>query len=92
MKEEEVYCVVHGRVQMVMYRDFVQRKARELALTGYVRNLPDHTVEVIAQGPRGNLEKLITLLHKGPLLAHVSGVDVEWREPKKRYASFDIVF
>ena len=89
---EEVYCQVHGRVQMVMFRDFVQRHARHLALTGHVRNTSDFTVEVVAQGPRDILEKLVMYLNKGPLLARVSHVDVEWRKAREHYSSFDIVF
>jgi len=77
---------------MVMYRDFVRRKANKLALVGYVKNMPDFTVEVVAQGSRDTLEKLLTLLHKGSFLAKVSKVDVEWREAKRQYTSFDIVF
>ena len=86
----DVRCVVHGRVQMVMFRDFVQRKARTLALVGYVRNQPDGTVEVVAQGHRDSLEKLVAHLHKGPLLAHVTHVDVDWREPTEKFDSFNI--
>jgi len=89
---DEVHCRVHGRVQMVLFRDFVQRHARHLALTGYARNMPDFTVEVVAQGYRDNLEKLIARLHKGPFLAHVTRVDVTWREPTEQFSSFDIVF
>ena len=92
MEIQEIYCRVHGRVQMVMFRDFVQRKARHLVLTGFVRNTPDFTVEVVAQGHRDNLEKLLTYLHKGPFLAHVTHVDVEWRKPTELFDSFDIVF
>ena len=89
---EEISCRIHGRVQMVMYRDFVQRKAHALALVGYGRTMPDSTVEVVSQGTRDSLEKLVANLRKGSLLARVSKVDVEWRTPKNRYESFDIVF
>ena len=75
-----------------MFRDFVRRKARNLDLIGYVRNKPDSTVEVIAQGSRDNLEKLIAHMHRGSLLAHVDRVEVEWREPQSHFDSFDIVF
>lgn len=92
MEVEEIRCIVSGKVQGVMYRDFVARHARHLALTGYVKNTPDFTVEVVAQGHDDKLEKLIERLHKGPFLARVSKVDVEWREPSGTYRSFDIVF
>ena len=88
----EFRAIVSGRVQMVMFRDFVQRHARHLALTGYVRNTPDFTVEVVAQGYPDKLEKLIEYLHKGTFLARVSSVDVEWRKPAEKFDSFDIVF
>ena len=75
-----------------MFRDFVCRHARRLSLKGYVRNMPDSTLEVVAQGNRDNLEKLIACLNKGPFLARVTSVDVEWQEPIGTHDSFEIVF
>ncbi|MEK7509921.1 MAG: acylphosphatase [Patescibacteria group bacterium] len=88
----EFRAIVSGRVQMVMYRDFVTRKARRLALTGFVRNLTNGTVEVVAQGYEDNLQKLIEYLHKGPFLAKVAHVQIEWRDPQKHFDSFGIVY
>jgi acylphosphatase len=85
-------AVVSGRVQMVMYRDFAQRKASGLGITGEVRNLPDGTVEVIAEGGKAVLEKYVGLLKKGPMLARVDRVVVEWREPTGEFTSFSIVY
>ncbi|OGG79769.1 hypothetical protein A3A39_04495 [Candidatus Kaiserbacteria bacterium RIFCSPLOWO2_01_FULL_54_13] len=92
MEIEEIRCVVRGKVQGVFYRDFVAKHARHLALTGYVRNAPNFTVEVVAQGYRDSLEKFLTHIRKGPFLARVSDVDVEWREPTEQYESFNVVF
>ena len=92
MEIEEVRCIVSGKVQGVFYRDFVAKHARHLALAGYVRNAPDFKVEVVAQGYKDKLEKLIELLRKGPFLARVSKVDVEWRKPTEKFGSFDVVF
>ena len=89
---EEIYCRVDGRVQMVMFRDFAQRKARGLGLVGYVHNRSDGTVEVLAQGDTEDLKEFIVYLQKGPLLARVDGVEVEWRKPEKEFSSFEIVF
>jgi acylphosphatase len=83
---------VKGRVQGVTYRNFVAKHARHFALVGYVRNKPDFTVEVVAQGFSDNLEKLIGYLHKGPFGSHVSSVDVEWREPADGFSAFEIVY
>ena len=76
---------------MVMFRDFACRKARKVGAMGFVRNLPDGTVEAIAQGSKENLEKLIEYLHKGSMLSHVEHVAVEWRMPQKTFDSFELV-
>jgi acylphosphatase len=87
---EEFRAIVSGRVQMVMFRDFTTRKARKVGVTGFVRNMQDGTVEVVAQGTKENLEKLITQLHEGPMFAKVTSVAVEWRKVVQRYPSFEI--
>jgi acylphosphatase len=92
MKREEIHCVVSGKVQGVLYRDFVRRHARHLALVGFVRNLPDFKVEIVAQGHAENLEKVLEYIHRGPFLARVSHVEVEWREPTAVFKSFEVVF
>jgi acylphosphatase len=89
---EELHAIVSGRVQMVMFRDFTTRKARKVGVTGFVRNLPNGTVEVVAQGERGKLERLIEYLHKGSILSRVESVVVEWRSPEKAFDSFELVY
>ena len=88
----ELHTIVSGRVQMVMYRDFVKRGARSLGLTGWVKNLSDGTVEVLAQGEKEKLEQLIERMKKGSVLSKVGDVRIEWREPSARFDRFDIVF
>ncbi len=89
---KEIKAIVSGKVQMVMFRDFVQRHARILGLRGTVENLDDGTVEVIAQGSEAKLEKLLEHLHKGPFLARVVRVETEWREPSSKFDSFSIIY
>lgn len=88
----EIYCIVTGKVQRVMYRDFVQRKARSLGLVGEVENMPDWSVRVAAQGTKENLEKFIEDLHRGSFVAQISHVDVVWREPSMEFGSFNIKY
>lgn len=83
-------AIVNGRVQLVMYRDFVQRKASALGITGEVRNLTDGEVEVLAEGERSKLEKLIEVLKQGPMLARVDSVAIEWQEPTGSFSGFSI--
>jgi acylphosphatase len=84
--------IVHGRVQLVMYRDFVQRKASALGLTGEVKNLSDGTVRVIAEGEQAKLEKLLAKLHEGSILSRVDGVDASWGTAEGNYTKFKIAY
>ena len=92
----QLHCIITGRVQGVMFRDFVQRKARSLNIGGTVENQSDGSVEVVAQGEEKNLYKLLELLHKGPILTrirnHVDSIRAEWSEPKKNFNDFKIIY
>jgi len=89
---KQITCTITGRVQMVMYRDFAQRKARKLGIVGMVQNMPDGSVSVVAQGEEEALKKYLAYLKKGSLLAHVDTVAVAWREPSKIFSHFVIVY
>ncbi|OGG50952.1 hypothetical protein A2763_02880 [Candidatus Kaiserbacteria bacterium RIFCSPHIGHO2_01_FULL_54_36] len=89
---EEILCIVSGKVQGVFYRDFIASHARDLALTGYVRNMSDSSVEIVAQGSRADLEKFLEHARRGPFLARVSNIEVEWQEPTGPYKAFEVVF
>jgi acylphosphatase len=79
-------------VQMVGYRAYVHKHARSLAVTGCVFNRTDGSVEVVAQGYKDRLLALLEFIRKGPFLAKVSDVTVEWREPEKQYEGFEIAY
>jgi len=86
-----VRVIVYGFVQGVFFRDFTSRRARELGLTGYVRNRRDiEAVEVQAEGERKQLEKLIDYLEVGPPSARVTRVVTEWSEYTGSYSGFGI--
>ena len=87
----EMYCVVNGKVQRVAYRAYVQDAATELALTGWIKNIPDGTVELVAQGSPDVLKDFVEYLHEGSLLANVDAVAVDWRTPKIVYDDFSIL-
>jgi acylphosphatase len=74
--------VVHGRVQGVFYRDTCRREALAAGLAGWVRNLPDGTVEAAFEGPAEAVERLVTWTRTGPRHAHVENVDVYAEEPR----------
>lgn len=83
-------AVVYGLVQGIFFRAFVSRRARELELTGYVRNLPERMVEVQAEGERDKLEKLIVSLQAGPPGAKVEKVITVWSKYTGDYTGFSV--
>ena len=84
-----VRVTVYGYVQGVFFRAFVSRRATELDLTGYVRNLPGgKAVEVSAEGERRQLEELIGYLEVGPAAAKVEKVVTNWSEYTGSYSGF----
>jgi acylphosphatase len=86
----QLHAVVHGRVQGVGFRDATQRRAIELGLTGWVRNLPERAVETVAEGERAALEQFLAWLRRGPQAAHVEQVDHEWLSATGRFQDFHI--
>lgn len=89
-QREELTAVVVGRVQGVGFRYFVVEKARLLNLHGYVRNDSNGDVEVVAQGFRPTLEKLLLLLREGPPAAQIHDIHYTWGEPTEHFSSFHI--
>lgn len=89
---ERLHAVVHGRVQGVGFRDSTQQEAVDLQLTGWVRNQSDGTVHVVAEGEREQLDLLVAFLGRGPSVARVDSVDLDWQEATGEFARFDIRF
>ncbi|WP_285905343.1 acylphosphatase [Pseudodesulfovibrio pelocollis] len=87
---KEARCIIHGKVQGVWFRAWTADMARELGITGWVRNLPDGGVEALAQGEKAILERFIERLHDGPPLARVTQVDIDWREPGDSWDRFSV--
>jgi acylphosphatase len=85
-----IKMVVSGRVQGVYFRMFTQKKAKQLAIKGCVRNLDDGRVEIIAEADSDNIEKLIQWSHKGPITARVDQVDLFELEIDEAFTSFEI--
>jgi len=83
-------AIIHGRVQGVNFRYYTRQIARSLGLVGYVQNLADGTVQVVAQGEQNALRQLLSWLHKGPSWARVTRVNVTWLQPTRGEKSFEI--
>ena len=88
-----IKATVHGRVQGVFFRVSTRKVARELELSGTVRNLPGwREVEVHAEGKKAQIEKLIEFLSTGPPGAKVEKVDIEWLEFADEYTGFNVIY
>ncbi len=87
---QELLAMARGRVQGVGYRYFVVEHAQMLGLRGYARNRRDDSVEVVAQGSRFALERLLALLRQGPPAADVSQIETTWRESTEHFSGFHV--
>lgn len=88
----EINAFVSGFVQGTGFRHFVMQRAKGIGLKGFVRNCPDGTVEVVAQGPREKLELLLEELKKGPSFGRVEKIRVEWQKETKGFDGFGVEF
>ena len=86
----QLHAVVRGWVQGVGFRDFTQRKAKSLGLSGWVRNTPGGEVEVLAEGSRDALEALAETLAEAFPGASVSAVELTWGAAKGGLAGFEV--
>ena len=84
-----VGLIASGKVQGVFFRKNTRRKAVELGLTGFVRNLDDGTVEVIAQGDEEKVNELVEFIKKGPGSAKVINVKLIKKNAEK-FINFEI--
>src|SRR2546421_12975171 len=88
--KEELHAVVHGRVQGVGFRYFVVERALAIGLRGFALNSNSGDVEVVAQGPRPTLERLLSLIRQGPSSAHVTEEKTTWRQPTWHFRGFHV--
>jgi len=87
---ERVVVHVSGRVQGVGYRFFARSEARRHDLVGWVRNDPDGSVSVVAEGPRGGLESFVNSLREGPPGSRVRDISISWEPPDERFTDFRV--
>ena len=85
-----VHLLVEGHVQGVGFRFYVQDKAAAFDLTGWVRNLHDDRVEIMAEGERAKLDEFINQVQRGPRNALITDLQLEWMPPAGNYRRFII--
>ena len=89
-RKMQLFVIITGRVQGVGFRNFTQLNAKQLGINGYAKNLPNGTVEVVAEGDKTQLDALIALLKKGPRYARVDSLEIDERPFTGEYETFGI--
>lgn len=87
---KRVHVIVRGRVQGVYFRASARDRARQLGLSGWIRNCADGSVEILAEGDKARLEQFVVWCHGGPPGAVVTDLDVEWQEASGEFTGFVI--
>jgi len=90
--DKQAQIIVKGKVQRVFFRDFTQKNATELSLTGWVRNLSNSNVEVLVEGEEREILKLIGRLKIGPPAARVKEVTIKWQSASGGFNNFSILW
>lgn len=87
-----IHLIISGDVVGVGYRSWARRLASSLSLTGWVKNREDKTVELVAEGKKEALEAFIAACKKGPDVAWVEGVQIEWSQAAGKYVDFEVLY
>jgi len=88
MAVKRIHANLRGYVQGVGFRYFARESAHELGLAGWVRNVHDDMVEVVAEGEEGRLARFVGVLRMGPSRAQVESMEVTWESPTGEFDRF----
>lgn len=91
-KMVRAHVVIDGRVQGVCFRLETRREAVDRGITGWVKNLPDGSVEAVLEGEEGDVKSMLKWCEVGPSLARVMNVSLTWKPHTGEYDRFDITF
>jgi acylphosphatase len=91
MGQKRIHVVVRGRVQDVYFRATAQREARQLGLSGWVKNRSDGAVEILAEGDEEHVKDLLSWAQLGPSTARVDKIETRWRSYTGEFSDFRIV-
>ena len=93
MLKKRVHAIVHGRVQGVFFREYTRRQAEHLGLNGWVRNLPDGTVETVFEGDEVAVTSMVEWLSTtGSPMSTITAVDTREEEPANQEKGFTVRF
>ncbi len=90
--EARAHVFYTGRVQGVGFRYTAERFALDAGVTGWVRNLPDGRVELVCEGSRAQIEKLLASIAESQLGPHIRKTDCAWKGPTGEFGDFTVEF
>lgn len=85
-----VHLTIKGQVQGIFFRAFVREQAKKEDVVGYVTNTSQGDVEVVIEGEKEAVEKMIAACKKGPPLARIGAIDIKEERPAKEFTEFTI--
>jgi len=88
MNRVRAHVVIYGRVQGVFFRAYTADEANALGLKGWVRNLPDGSVEAVFEGEEKAVQQMITWCYRGSPRSHVTKVDVDFESYRGEFNGF----
>jgi acylphosphatase len=92
MEMKRIHVWIRGRVQGVFFRAYTRDAAIEEGISGFVRNLPDGSVEAVFEGEKGGVDRMVEWCHRGSPLSRVDRVDLREEAYKGEYDGFDISY
>lgn len=90
MAHKRIHLFIYGRVQGVFFRASAQREAKRLGVFGWVKNRPDSSVEIVAEGEEDNIKALLSWTQHGPSTARVDNVETKWGKYTGEFSDFKI--
>ena len=89
---DRAHVIIEGRVQKAFYRMNALDEARDLGLTGWIKNLDDGSVEAVFEGPENIVKEMLLWCKEGPRLAKVRNMKTEFEEPTSEFKDFRIIY
>ncbi|KXB02403.1 acylphosphatase [candidate division MSBL1 archaeon SCGC-AAA261F19] len=90
MAKTRAHVFISGRVQGVFFRSTTRSKAKNLSITGWVKNLKDGRVEAVFEGEDDKVKEMLDFCHEGSSAAQVSDVEINWEEYQGEFSGFEI--
>jgi acylphosphatase len=92
MADKALHAIIEGRVQGVYFRDYTWQQAERLGLKGWVRNLPNGTVEALIAGKIDKVDEMVAWFHRGSPLSSVKKVTITQYTGNEQLSGFEILY